>query len=360
MSRFWSDQVAGLTPYVPGEQPKVNNLLKLNTNEHPYGPSPRAIDAIREQAGDALRLYPDPNSTALREAIAQAHGVGLDQVFVGNGSDEVLAHVFHGLFLRQGRPLVMPDITYSFYPTYCKLYGVPQQVIPLAKDFSLRIEDYTAAFDTAPAGIIFANPNAPTGIALSLTEIASIASAHRDSVIVVDEAYVDFGAESAVALLPEFDNILVVQTFSKSRSLAGLRVGFALGSSELIQGLVRVKDSFNSYPLDRLAQAGALASFLDTEYFEETRRAVMQARDTLQGQLESLEFEVLPSKANFIFACHPRHEGAALMQALRERQILVRHFTAPRIQQFLRITVGTQDDCHRLYTELSRIVADTP
>jgi len=356
VSRFWSDHVAGLAPYVPGEQPKVADLLKLNTNENPYGPSPLAVEAIKKAADDRLRLYPDPEGGALRDAIAAHHGVAPDQVFLGNGSDEVLAHVFHGLFLRAGRPLLMPDVTYSFYRSYCRLYDVPYQLVPLADDFTLQVSDYTRPRDPAPAGIIFANPNAPTGMALGLEDIERIARANPDSVVVVDEAYVDFGAQSAVALLAGSDNVLVVHTFSKSRSLAGLRVGFAIGSPELVDGLRRVKDSFNSYPLDSLAQAGALAALRDTAYFDQTRKAVMDAREALARDLAGLGFQVLPSQANFVFARHPGHAGAELAAALRARGVLVRHFAKPRIDPYLRITVGTPDECRRLCKTLCEIL----
>lgn len=359
MSRFWSDQVVDLAPYTPGEQPKVANLLKLNTNEHPFGPSPKALEAIRAATGDSLRLYPDNDSTALREAVAALHGVSIAQVFPGNGSDEVLAHIFNGLFRHADRPLLMPDISYSFYRTYCQLYNIPYRAIPLAEDFSIRVSDYTAHHPVTPAGIVFANPNAPTGIALELADIKAIACANPDVPVVVDEAYVDFGAESAIALLDKCSNIVVVQTLSKSRSLAGLRVGFAVASQEIVDGLQRVKDSFNSYPLDRIAQAGATAALQDTEYFQQTCGAIIRARDNLTQQLGTLGFEVLPSRANFVFARHPEHEAIALSRALRAQGILVRHFSLPRIDQFLRITVGTPDDCARLCNTLSEILLKT-
>ncbi|NYT85789.1 histidinol-phosphate transaminase [Pollutimonas harenae] len=360
MSRFWSDHLADLTPYVAGEQPKsVTNLLKLNTNEHPYGPSPRALEAIKHAASDRLRLYPDNESVKLRAAIAQLHDLDIKQVFVGNGSDEVLAHIFNGLFRRSGRALLMPDITYSFYRTYCTLYQIPVQLVPLADDFSIRVDDYTQAHSVEPAGIIFSNPNAPTGIALTLDDIRAIAAANPDIPVVVDEAYVDFGAETAIALLKEYDNIVVVHTLSKSRSLAGLRVGFAVADSQVIQGLNRVKDSFNSYPLDVLAQAGAVAALEDTAYFKQMCQAVIDARTQLTEQLTGLGFQVLPSKTNFVFARHPKFEGAALAQALREQNILVRHFKLPRIDQFLRITVGTLEDCERLCNSLVKILEKT-
>ncbi|MDN5843682.1 MAG: histidinol-phosphate transaminase [Alcaligenaceae bacterium] len=357
MSALWSDHVADLLPYVPGEQAGIPNLLKLNTNEHPYGPSPEAIAAIRQAANDSLRLYPDYQARALRQVIAARHGLTPDQVFLGNGSDEILAHAFDALFLREGRPLLMPDITYSFYQTYCRMYRVPHVCIPLADDFTMRVADYTDWSGPAPAGIIFAHPNAPTGRALELDDIAAIARAHPDTAVVVDEAYVDFGAQSAVSLLGEFDNLLVIHTLSKSRSLAGLRVGFAMGDTALIEALTRIKDSFNSYPVDSLAQAGARAALLDDDYFEMTRHAVMSSRENLARELKALGFEVLPSRANFVFARHPAHDAVDILARVRKQGILLRHFRQPRIDQFLRITVGTPADCERLCQCLGQIVS---
>ena len=351
MNPYWSDHVAGLIPYTPGEQPKgqvVADLLKLNTNENPYGPSPRVLDAIRGAAGDRLRLYPDYSATALREAIARLHGIAPEQVFLGNGSDEILAHVFDALFRKPGHALLMPDITYSFYRTYCKLYEIQAELVPLADDFSIRVDDYLRPRAVAPAGIIFANPNAPTGMALSPRDIARILVANPDCPVVVDEAYVDFGAESVVPLLADHPNLVVIHTLSKSRSLAGLRVGFALAGKPLVEGLTRVKDSFNSYPMDTLALAGALAAIQDTAYFDDTRKKIMAARDALAQRLAGLGFDVLPSSANFVFARHPSQQAADISQALRDQHILVRHFKLPRIEQFLRITVGTPEDCERL------------
>lgn len=356
-SRLWSDHVSGLLPYEPGEQPRQQNLLKLNTNEHPLGPSPRALQAIREATDDTLRLYPDYDSRQLCQAIAALHGIGADQVLVGNGSDEILAHVFHALFLHEGRELLMPDISYSFYHTYCRLYAVPHRLVPLSDDLRIVPQDYLASGGAAPAGIIFANPNAPTGIALPLEDISRIASAHPDTPVVVDEAYVDFGAQSAVALLATHPNIVVIHTMSKSRALAGLRVGYAMASPEIMKGLQRVKDSFNSYPLDRLAQAGALASVQDHDYFLQACRFVIDGRDALAEQLRGLGMDVLPSSTNFLFARHPQRDGAALAAALRERGILVRHFRNPRIAQYLRITVGTSDDHLRLIRALADVLA---
>jgi histidinol-phosphate aminotransferase len=353
MSRYWSDVAKSLTPYVPGEQPKLANLIKLNTNENPYGPSPKVLAAIRDQAGDSLRLYPDPESSALRAAIAASFGtIEAQQVFVGNGSDEVLAHVFMAL-LKHEQPILFPDITYSFYPVYCRLYGIAGETVPLTAAMEMRPDDYLKP----NGGIIFANPNAPTGRALALAEVERIVAGNPDSVVVVDEAYVDFGAASAVPLIDRHPNLLVVQTLSKSRSLAGLRVGYAIGHSDLVEALNRVKNSFNSYPLDRLAIAGATAAIEDREWFERTRQAVIRSRSKLSADLTQLGFEVLPSAANFLFARHPQRDGGALAQQLRRRSIIVRHFRLPRIDQYLRITVGTDEQCAALVSALGEILA---
>jgi histidinol-phosphate aminotransferase len=357
MSRYWSHVVHGLTPYVPGEQPRLDNLVKLNTNEHPYGPSPRALAAIQSAAVATLRLYPDPNAEALKTALAEYHGLRPDQVFVGNGSDEVLAHAFMAL-LNQERPLWFPDITYSFYPVYCGLYGIQSETIPLAEDFSIRAQDYLPTPHRRAGGIIFPNPNAPTGRFMTLADVEQVVAANAEVVVVIDEAYVDFGGDSAVGLVERYPNLLVVQTFSKSRALAGLRVGFALGHPALIEALERVKNSFNSYPLDRLALAGAVASVQDEAYFQESRRKVMATRANLVAGMAGLGFEVLPSTANFIFTRHSNWEAAELALALRQRAIIVRHFRLPRIDQFLRITVGTDDQCAILISALAELLRD--
>ncbi|RJG45062.1 histidinol-phosphate transaminase [Mesorhizobium sp. DCY119] len=351
MSRFWSSLTHELKPYVPGEQPRMADLVKLNTNESPFGPSPRVLEAIRGEAADTLRLYPDPQAVALRAALAAYHKVQPEQVFVGNGSDEVLAHVFAAL-LKHDAPLLFPDITYSFYPVYCRLFGIASEAVPLDPAMQIRLADYRR-----PAGaIIMPNPNAPTGIALSRAEIVTLLEDHPDAPVVIDEAYVDFGAESAVPLVAAHRNLLVVQTMSKSRALAGLRVGYAIGDAELIEALNRVKDSFNSYPLGRPAQAGAIASLEDEAYFQQSRLRVIEGRERLNRGLVGLGFDVLPSAANFVFARHPAHEGAALAAALRQRAVIVRHFPAPRISDYLRITVGTEEQIDRLLSALSEIL----
>ena len=343
MNRFWSPFVQDLVPYTPGEQPKDRVFVKLNTNENPYGPSPHAIDAIRRATDDSLRLYPDPAASELTEAIADTLNLSADQVFVGNGSDEVLAHAFNGFFRGKG-PVLFPDVTYSFYPTYCQLYGLPFHVVPLDGNFRIDPAQYCGPC----GGIVIANPNAPTGIAIGLEEIAEIVSRNPDVVILVDEAYVDFGAQSAVSLVAKHDNLIVVQTFSKSRSLAGLRVGFAIGQPHLIEALRRIKNSFNSYPLDRLALAGAVAAWRDEDWFNKTRALVMADRGASALALQGQGFQVLPSKANFLFACHPDFDGGALLAGLREKGILVRRFAADRVCDWLRISVGTSAECRQL------------
>ena len=352
MSQFWSKIVHELTPYVPGEQPKLNNLIKLNTNENPYGPSPKVIAALQAEAAETLRLYPDPNSDKLKQAIAQYHGLDKNQVFVGNGSDEVLAHVFHAL-LKHDLPLLFPDITYSFYPVYCGLYGINYETVALDAAFKININDYLRP----NGGIIFPNPNAPTGIPLALSDIENLLKANTQSVVVIDEAYVDFGTESAVGLINTYPNLLVTHTLSKARSLAGLRVGFAVGHADLIEALIRVKDSFNSYPIDRFAEAGATAAMQDVAYFEETRQRVMASREKMVNQMHALGFEILPSGANFILAKHPAHDGEWLTAELRKKNIIVRHFKRPvRIAPFMRITIGNEEECEILINELKQII----
>ncbi|MDR2164411.1 MAG: histidinol-phosphate transaminase [Zoogloeaceae bacterium] len=360
MSRYWSTVVYDLDPYVPGEQPRDGAPIKLNTNENPYPPSPKAVAAIRaalEEDGARLARYPDPDGDRLKAAIARhyaRHAITPRQVFVGNSSDEVLSVIFQALF-RHEAPLLLPDITYGFYTVYCGLYGIAHAEIPLDATFAIRPEDYQGRPN---GGIIFPNPNAPTGRALALADIERIARANPDSVVTVDEAYVDFGAETAIALTGSHPNLLVTQTFSKSRALAGLRVGFAVGHPDLIEGLERVKNCFNSYPLDHLAIIGASAAMDDTDWFERNRRAVMESRDSLADALIGLGFQVIPSKANFVFVHHPRRDAAKLARHLRDRGIIVRHFNRARINQHLRITIGTPGECAALVDALSHILTE--
>ncbi len=353
---YWSPAIRALAPYVPGEQPRQPDIVKLNTNENPYPPSPRVLAAVRAAADESLRLYPPPESDELKAAIAAYHGVAVNQVFVGNGSDEVLAHAFLGL-LNHGRPVLFPDLTYSFYPVYCRLYGIPWREVPLTADYAIDIADYAGDKAGAKGGIVIANPNAPTGCALPRAAIAELAAANRDVLVLIDEAYVDFGAESAVALIAEHPNLLVVQTLSKSRALAGLRLGFAIGDAGLIEALDRVKNSFNSYPLDRLAIAGGIAAFADDAWFQDQRQRIIASRETLVRALAELGFEVLPSAANFVFARHPRRAGRELYQGLRNRGVLVRHFERPRTSEFLRITVGTEAQHERLLAVLDELLS---
>ena len=351
MSRFWSKNVNELTPYIPGEQPQVENLIKLNTNENPYGPSPKVIAAIKQAAGNDLRKYPDPNAQQLKNAVAKNYALAPEQVFVGNSSDEVLAHVFRAL-LAQEKAILTPDISYSFYPVWCQLFDIKYQNIALREDFTVNVEDYTKD----NGGIIFANPNAPTGIALALSDIAKLLTNNPNSVVVVDEAYVDFSDESAISLINQYANLLVVQTLSKSRSLAGLRVGVACGDSELIEGLERVKNSFHPYTLNHLAIAGATAAFADKDYFKQTCQQVIATRETTIAKLKKLDFSILPSKTNFVLVKHASVDALALFSALREKNILVRYFSAPRINQYIRISIGTDAEMDKLIAAISEIV----
>lgn len=353
---WWSPVVAGLVPYVPGEQPKIERLTKLNTNENPYPPSPAAVQAIRAAAAENLQLYPDPDSTALRRAVATRHGLAVDEVFVGNGSDEVLAHAFFAFFQQQGAPLLFPDITYSFYKVYCGLYGIPCETVALDENLRVDVEGFARRAEQPVAGVVIANPNAPTGEGLGLDAIERLLQLHPQRLVLVDEAYVDFGGASALSLVGRYPNLLVVQTLSKSRSLAGLRVGFACAQRPVIEALERVKNSFNSYPLDRLALAGAVAAMGDEAHFDTTRRAVMDTREGLALQLEDMGFEVLPSQANFVFVRHPAHDARSIAAGLRAKGVLVRHFSLPRIDQHLRISIGTPEQCGVLVDALRTVL----
>lgn len=352
MSVLWSPLVHRLKPYVAGEQSNLPNLLKLNTNESPYGPPPDVIAAIKTAASEELRLYPDPNSMQLRATIGAHFGLSSEEVFVGNGSDEVLAFAFCAFFGQQ-LPILFPDVTYSFYPVYCGLYGIPYRTVPLNANFEVEVDDYAGEC----GGIVLPNPNAPTGISLELDQIETLLGKHPSKVVVIDEAYVDFGTQSAVRLLEKWPNLLVVHTMSKSRGLAGLRVGYALGSKESVQALMRVKDSFNSYPLDRLAQAGAIASIHADAYFRKTCQLISTTRDELSEQLRAIGFFVLPSKANFIFATHGHVHARSLAASLRDRSILVRHFDLPRIDNYFRISIGKPADSDRLVASLRELVS---
>ena len=363
-TRLWSTKARNLSPYVPGEQPQHDHLCKLNTNENPFPPSPKVAEAVAQvlaNQADELRLYPAPESDELRAALSQLYDLNINQVFVGNGSDEVLAWVFASFFLKE-RPVLAPDISYSFYPVYAQTFGVELIQIALESDFSVDPDAYRQPC----SGIIIANPNAPTGLLLSLADISKLADEHPNAVIVIDEAYIDFAHAdeasadkviSAISLIDKFDNLLVTQTFSKSRSLAGLRVGMAFGNASLIEALTRMKNSFNSYPLDKLAQAGATASVLDKPYFEQTCQQVIELRESLTAQLTTLGYRVLPSHANFIFARPKNGNASAVANALREQGIIVRHFEKARIQEYLRITIGTAAQHERLIEAIGQLQA---
>lgn len=343
MKEFWSKRIRDAVPYIPGEQPRDRKFIKLNTNENPYPPSPKAIQAMKEALNGDLRLYPDPECTELRGAAAQCWSVKPEQVFCGNGSDEILAFCFQAFF-DPGREVVFPKITYSFYPVYTDYFGLDRREVPMNPDFSDPVELLCGN----NGGVVLANPNAPTGIAVGLDVVEKLLQANPDVVVIVDEAYVDFGARSAVELIDRYPNLIVVETLSKSRSLAGLRVGFAIGQENLINALRCVRDSINSYTVDRVAQAGAAAALLDEEYFDETRRKVMDTRAWTAAELEKLGFTVCPSQTNFLFVRHPGKAGKEIFAHLRQEGILVRRWDIPEIVDWLRISIGTDAEMQEL------------
>ncbi|MDC0127548.1 histidinol-phosphate transaminase [Methylophilaceae bacterium] len=352
MSKYWSDIVSRLTPYTPGEQPKDKILLKLNTNENPYSPSSKVLDAIKSNVEESLRLYPDPQSEALKETISNYYDLSKSNIFVGNGSDEILAFIFQAL-LKKDAPVLFPDITYSFYPAYCSLYDIKYKKIKLDKELNINLEDYLIN----NGGIIFPNPNAPTGIPKSLVDIDNLLKLNQESVVVVDEAYVDFGTESAVKLVSHYKNLVITQSFSKSRSLAGIRLGCAFANEDLIEALNCIKNSFNSYPVDRLAQVAGIEAIKDENYFSLTRVKIIEARIFLEKELLLMDFEVLPSGANFVFTKHKSKDAMIIFKKLRELGVLVRHFSEPeRISQYLRITIGTMEDMQKLISILKKVL----
>lgn len=336
MNNFWNPLLYNLDPYIPGEQPQDKKYIKLNTNENPYPSSLHAITAIKEAANEQLRLYPDPECFELKKAIASYHDISIDQVFVGNGSDEVLAFSYLSFFNPE-KAILFPDITYSFYPVYAALFKNQYHIVPLNDDFTLPIEPFLQP----NGGIIFPNPNAPTGIYLPLDSIELIVQKNQNSSVIIDEAYIAFGGESADKLINKYANLLIIRTLSKSHSLAGLRVGYAIGDNGLIEGLNRVKNSINSYTLDRLALAGAKEAMLDKEYLLTTQKKVIATRNRVSKRLVEFGFKVLPSQANFIFVSHPLFRAADLYYLLKENGILVRYFNKPRIDNYLRISIGT-------------------
>ena len=358
MSVYWNTRTKNISPYTPGEQPKDRQFIKLNTNENPYPPSPGVIEAVKKAANDRLRLYPDPQCVEFREAAAACYGVKPAQVFAGNGSDEILAFAF-GAFFQSGEnapQILFPDITYSFYPVYADLWDIPYRTVPLCEDFTVNAADYKIP----SGGLVIPNPNAPTGVALALDDILSLAEylAQQKKVFIVDEAYIAFGGSSTVSYVNKHPNLLTVHTLSKSASLAGLRFGFAIGNEELIEGLCRIRDSFNSYTLDRLALAGAAAAISDAAYYNKINNRVIATRERTAKALHGLGFNVLPSSANFLFVKHPQIKGAQFFAALREKGILVRHFNKDRIADFLRISIGTDKDMDALLDACSAIIGE--
>ena len=351
MSRFLSPEAARLAPYTPGEQPQDQPYIKLNTNESPFLPSPQVVEALSREEVEKLYLYSDPTCAHLVGALARRYKLQPENVLPANGSDEVLAFAFRA-FCGQGRPVAYPDITYSFYRSQAALFGLDARMIPLREDFTLHVEDYL----DFPGTIVIANPNAPTGIAVPRSHIQHLLEADPDRVVIVDEAYVDFGAESCVPLIPRYDNLLVTQTMSKSRSLAGGRVGYALGSGELIAALNRVKYSFNPYNVNRLSILAGAAAVEDDEYFQACTAAIRETRTRTVAALETLGFSVLPSSANFVFARHGRLSGRELYETLKENGILVRWFDADRIRDFIRITIGSRAQMAALVEQLTHLL----
>ena len=347
----WKDNLRTIDPYVPGEQPNIEGMIKLNTNENPYPPSPAVEKAMKEFDLDSLRLYPDPNSELLINAIAKRYEVNNNQVFVGVGSDDVLAIAFM-TFFNSNKPILFPDITYSFYDVWAELFNIPYERPALDDNFNVRTEDYYKE----NGGVVIANPNAPTGIKQSEDMLRDIIEHNRDVVVIIDEAYVDFSGESALSLTKEYDNVLIVQTYSKSRSLAGMRIGYAMGNPELIKAMNDVRFSYNSYPMTRLSVAIGAAAIEDEEYFQKTNKMIIDTREWTKKKLTELGFSYGDSMTNFIFVTHRSVNANEIFTKLREKKIFVRHFNSPRIDNFLRISIGTQEEMEKLIDELSIIV----
>ena len=351
MSRFWIDKISSLKPYVPGEQPTSDTLIKLNTNEHALPPAESVLAVLKSTSGEALRRYPDPTASALRSAISAAESVPPDHIFVGNGSDEVLAHLWFALL--KGRRVQTLDTTYGFYPVWSVLYDADLTEVPVLDDFSVDLD----ALKNSDVAVVLANPNAPTGRALKRDDIASLVDSNSDRLVVVDEAYFGFGAESSVPLVADHDNLIVTRSLSKSHALAGMRVGYAIAQADLIEGLSRVKDSFNSYPLDAVAQAAATAAMEDRQWLKQATQSVCDVREAMGAGLEAVGFEVLPSHGNFIFTQHKSLPGKQIFDALRARDILVRRWDKPRIENWLRISVGTMSQAEQLLVLMREIVS---
>lgn len=348
MNKFWSELVKDLDPYVPGEQPQDKKYIKLNTNENPYPPSPKVLEGIKNATDDRLRLYPDPEFVELRKTVANFYGIKPEQVYAGNGSDEVLAFSFLAFFKGKA-PILYPDITYSFYPVYCKVFGIEFKNFKLDKDFSIPLQALKASETVENCGgIIFANPNAPTGKTLTLAEIEEILINNKETLVIIDEAYIDFGGESAVSLIDQYENLLVIQTLSKSRALAGMRIGLIMGNCELIKAYIMVKNSINSYPLNKLSMVAAIEAFNDVEYFNTQNEKIIATREWTIEELKKLGFDTLPSKANLIFTTHKDKKAVDIFNFLRENGVLVRYFNKERIDNFLRISIGTEEEMQEM------------
>lgn len=350
MSKYWSKAIKNIETYVPGEQPKGEKYIKLNTNENPYPPSPAVTEALKSAANESLRLYPDPTCDILRETIAEYFKFDKNQIFAGNGSDEILALAWKAFF-EPGKPVKFADITYSFYPVYCKINAIDFETVMLNDDYTMPVEP----FFNSKGGVVIANPNAPTGSCLPLDSIEAIIKNNPGTAVIIDEAYIDFGGKSAAELIESYDNLLVVQTLSKARSLAGLRVGYAMGNKDLIGGLEKARDSFNSYTLDALALAGAAAAFEDEEYFIVTRNNIIRTREKFTEGLRKLGFDVVESKANFVFAGNKNVPAVKIFNVLRNNGILVRHFDKPRISDYLRISIGTPEQMEETLRVLKKL-----
>lgn len=339
MSREWTKNLRNIEPYVPGEQSKDKDIVKINANENPYPPSPKAAEVLKSFDTNKLRFYPSANSTKLKEAIAKYYKVDVSNVFVGNGSDDVLAVAFQSFFNSE-KPIVYPDLTYSFYPVWCSLFGIKYKNYPVGDDFRINPEDYKEK----NGGVVIPNPNAPTSLGEGLDFVEKILNYNQDSVVIIDEAYVDFGGTSSIPLIDKYENLLVTGTFSKSRSLAGLRIGFAIGSKALIDVMEAVKNSYNSYTVDSLSIEMGAASIEDDEYFKSTCKKVIKTRERVTLELEKLGFHVLDSQTNFIFATHNKHNMKSLFEYLKTQKVFIRYFSLPRIENYVRITIGTNEE----------------
>ncbi|MBE6008053.1 MAG: histidinol-phosphate transaminase [Lachnospiraceae bacterium] len=351
MTKPWSDKLRQIDPYVPGEQPKLKSFIKLNANENPYPPSPKAMEAIKNFNGASLKLYPDSNATKLKEALAKYHGVKKENIFLGNGSDDLLAISFMSFF-NSDKPILFPDITYTFYKVWCSLFSIPYENPALKEDFSIDADDYKKP----NGGVIIPSPNAPTGLFQGLDFIRKILDNNPDSIVIIDEAYVDFGAESALSLLKEYDNLVIARTFSKSRSMAGLRIGYAIASEELINTMEAVKNSYNSYTIDAITIEAATASVKDDEYFRETTAKVISTRERTSNELKKLGFKVYPSHTNFVLAEHNEKDAKFIFEALKEKNIFIRYFSLPRIDNCLRITIGTDEEMDAMINAMKEIL----